>query len=255
MLTLRDPMPQVRAACTRNNFAWLRASGCRIDARGPWWSVWHDELPEYRALLVLREAAPASARDVEDAVADAARNGLAVYVDAGASTDWARALCARGYATTLHSSVRVAAVGSSPATTSSLRMRRLGTLEADAWTALYMRVFDRPASLAAAERRRWQRALGEVRLQHYLYEHDGVAAGLCELCVDDAVAGLYSVGFVPAERRPRLLRLAVQMARDVVRAQGLRLMYFERVRKPPLKPDAAQAVRRVVRHFDAWTLG
>jgi ethanolamine ammonia-lyase large subunit len=118
--------------------------------------------------------------------------------------------------------------------------------------ALHAQVFNRPPTVAAAERRRWRAAFGKAGLQHYLYEREGVVTGICELCVDDSVAGLYSVGFLEAARSLYMLRHAVQMARDAVREQGLRLMYFERARKASQTSDATRATRRIVRVFDAW---
>lgn len=253
MLTVQHPMSQVRVACTENNFTWLRGFGCHIEARGPWWRVWHKDLPEYRALLVLRECAPASTWELEAAAADAVRDGIAVYVDAGSSPGWGHALAKRGYAMTFQSCVRVVTVSKRRTSGPLLRMRQIGMAEVEAWKALYAQVFDRPPMLAAVEGRRWRAAFGKAELQHYLYEREGVAAGICELCVDDSVAGLYSVGFLKAARSLLTLRQAAQMVRDAVRAQGLQLMYFERARKLSATPGESQAPRHIVRTFDAWT--
>lgn len=253
MLTLRDPLSEVRAACTRNNFDWLRSFGCRIEPCGPWWMVAHDDLPEYRALVVLQEAPSASAREFAAAADQAIRDDAAVYLDTGSSPDWEYILSGRGYTVTLQSCVRIATARDRPPELMPLTIRRIGMSEVDMWTALYRQVFDRPASLARAEVRRWKTAFAKEGLQHYLFEWGGAPAGFCELCIDDSVAGLYSVGFLRGQRNPHLLRMAVRLALNAVRAQGLQLVYFERARRLPVRPDPTPASRRVVRLFDAWT--
>jgi hypothetical protein len=252
MVALSDSEDSVRKACTLNNHAWLASFGCELKEQSSCVRVWHDELIDFRALLVYREGGRIPRGTVKTLVDTAATDRLAVYLDAGIQDDWERELQIHGYRSTRTSWVRAADISGGDVLDRPLRLRMLKVSEAAKWVKLYTRIFAHSASNVDAQERRWQAAFSAPQLRHGLFERDGRVVGLCQLCISNAVAGLYGVGFLPSERDSRTLRRAARLVRAAARTEGVGLLYFERVRASIGAVSLPTSRPRIVRHFQIW---
>jgi hypothetical protein len=252
MLTALDASEVLRSAASRNNVEWLRAYGCEIEQSRSGLRVWHKGLPEFRALIVLRETPPLARDDIHRDLDAAYRDGLALYLDQGVSREWSKSLRSSQYRLVFRSNVRFATLSGRGASVGTIVVRRLDVADVEVWRSLYQRVFERAKHAESCDSERWERAFRSHSLQHYVFEREGLKVGLCEFCVDADLAGLYSVGFVRESGDAGALRRALLTACKCVFDQGVRLIYFERLKRS-LENAGVSTGSRVLRCFDVWS--
>ena len=248
MLILSDSPVRLRDACTRNNAHWLRSFGCRIEERDGCQRVWNDLLDDYRAWIVPGLAAGLDRTRIDFVCADAASASLTVYVDSPASRAWIDSLSRHGFEPQFRSVVRaLPAIRRRRSPAGGLVLTEVSGDEFASWATLYGRVF---STDPAIEQQRWARAARDANLRHYTFHAGGESVGLCQLCLSDGIAGLYSMGLLPQAPRGTSIHLAARLVVAEAADRGFKVVYFERVR--PAGAEAPSASARIVRAFQAW---
>ncbi len=254
VLTLNDPLDMLQESSFRNNLVWLRSFGCQV-TEGPGWArVTHDELAEFRALVLLPEVnAIDSAKQVNRAVAE----GIAIYLDARVVPTWHGALEMKGYQSGPSSSVRAVAVRPHLHRGGNLVLREARFDEIMTWSDLYSQVFERVGSVREADQRRWRLAASHPEITSLFFLCGAQFTGVCQLCTSDNMVGLYSVGFLPFARTHATLREAALSISEWVTARGQTVIYFERAgptgdaRSPSLISGVSTS-RLLLRVYQTW---
>ncbi|MFN2491295.1 MAG: hypothetical protein ABR501_00235, partial [Pyrinomonadaceae bacterium] len=136
-----------------------------------------------------------------------------------------------------------------------IELKLAGSDDHAQWCALYAEGFARTGKAADVDRDRWRKSFGHPDVLHWFLVQNGRSVGVCQTCIANGVAGIYSFTLLPGYRSVGRLITALRSVRAEILLRCEEIIYFERVRNRvaiPLRKPMIFGSFKTIRKFLAY---